>query len=479
MVIQFYNTLSRSKELFHKEPGQKVGMYCCGPTVYYFAHIGNLRPYVAWDVLRRLLEQRKFKVTHVMNITDVGHLVSDDDSGEDKIEKTAREQQKSPEEIADFYTDAFLYDLEKMRVQLPHHLVKARKHIPEMIALIQKLEKKGYTYTTPSGVYFDTQKFPQYGKMANLNMDELKAVRQDVERDDAKKHPADFRLWQLNQPHHLQQWDSPWGRGYPGWHIECSAMSMKYLGEHFDIHTGGNDHINIHHPNEIAQSEAATGKKFADYWLHSAFMRIDNQKMSKSLKNVYLIRDIENHQLKPLAYRFLLLTTHYRSELNFTWESIRAAQTTLDKWNEFIQRLQKYAGAHSNNEINALIAQAKEKVEASFDDDINTAEALGELSQFQRRVNGLMDQQKLSKADTRKILEFLQDVDEVLGVFDFAQQETIIPANVLQLAQQREAARKSKDWAQSDALRAQIEKEGFAVLDTKEGFELKALKPAH
>lgn len=477
MVIQLYNTLSRSKELFHKEPGQKVGMYCCGPTVYYFAHIGNLRPYVAWDVLRRLLEKRKYKLTHVMNITDVGHLVSDDDSGEDKIEKAAREQKKSPDEIADFYTDAFVYDLEKLHIQLPHHLVRARQHVQEMIVLIQKLEKKGYTYTTPSGVYFDTQKFPSYGKMANLNMDELKAVRQNVERDDAKKHPADFRLWQLNQPHHLQQWDSPWGRGYPGWHIECSAMSMKYLGEHFDIHTGGNDHINIHHPNEIAQSEAATGKKFADYWLHSAFMRVDNQKMSKSLKNVFLVRDIENHHLNPLAYRFLLLTAHYRSEINFTWESIRVAQTTLEKWNVFIQRLQKYSGSHSNNEINGLIEQTNEKVNAAFDDDINTAEALGELSTFQRRVNGLMDQQKLSKADTRKILEFLKEVDEILGVFDFSQDDTIVPAHVLQLAQQREEARAKKDWAQSDALRAQIEKEGFTILDTKEGFELKVKAP--
>jgi cysteinyl-tRNA synthetase len=251
---------------------------------------------------------------------------------------------------------------------------------------------------------------------------------------------------------------------------------MKYLGEHFDIHAGGNDHINIHHPNEIAQSEGATGKKFVDIWLHSAFMRVDNQKMSKSLKNTYLVRDLEDHHLLPLAYRFLLLTTHYRSELNFTWESIRVAQTTLEKWNEFIKRLQKYNGAHSNIGLFGLMEQTKEAVNAAFDDDLNTAQALGELSDFQRRVNGLLDQQKLSKADTRLILKFLQDVDAVLGVFDFTQEEIAIPANVLQLAQDRDAARKAKDWKKSDELRAQIEAAGFNVLDTKEGFELKPIK---
>ncbi len=474
MSLRLYNTMIRQKQDFSPAKS-KIGLYACGPTVYQYAHIGNLRPYVSWDILHRVLVRNKYTVIHVMNITDVGHLVGDDDVGEDKIEKTAREEKKTPGEIADHFAHAFLRDLDAMHVERPGIICKAREHVPEMIKLIQKLEKKGFTYLTPSGVYFDTQKFKGYGKLARLNLDELKAVRKNVERDDSKKHPADFRLWQINQPGHIQQWDSPWGRGYPGWHIECSAMSMKYLGEHFDIHTGGNDHISIHHPNEIAQSEAATGKPFVDVWMHNAFMRVDGQKMSKSLKNTYLLSDLSKKGFDALDYRYLLLTAHYRSEINFTWDSLEAAQKTRKGWNAFIQRLQKYTGSKSNPEMKEWLAETKEKVESALDDDLNTPLVLAHLADFSRKINDAMSKENMSKADARKVLGLLKDIDEVLGVFDFEQKIHSIPAHVLKLAQERDAARKAKDWKKADALRSALTKEGYTVVDTSDGFEINPL----
>ncbi|MFH0970276.1 MAG: DALR domain-containing protein [Candidatus Diapherotrites archaeon] len=325
---------------------------------------------------------------------------------------------------------------------------------------------------TSSGVYFDTQKFKGYGKLSRLNMDALKTIRKNVEKDPGKKHPADFRLWQTNQPHHIQQWDSPWGKGYPGWHIECSAMSMKYLGETFDIHTGGNDHIPIHHPNEIAQSEAATGKKFVHYWLHSAFMQVNNQKMSKSLKNTFLLSDVEKKGFSPLDLRFLFLTAHYRSELNFTWDSLKVAQKTRQGWNDFIRRLQKYQGNDKNILVGEWLKEINEKIDLALDDDLNTPLAWAILSDFSRKINEAMSTGNFSKADARKVVEWLQDVNEIVDVFNFEQEETPIPAHVLKMVQEREKARKEKDWKKADALRERIAVEGFLVSDTKDGFEL-------
>lgn len=474
MALQLYNTLVRKKQAFESLHGGKVGLYACGPTVYHFAHIGNMRAYLAWDVLVRVLARRKMKVTHVMNVTDVGHLQNDSDTAEDKLEKAAREEHKTPQQIAEFYTQAFLSDLKKLHIQPPTTLPKASEHIPEMIKLIQKLEKKGYTYTTPHGIYFDVQKFPRYGKISGQNLDQLKAVRESVERDAHKRHPADFRLWQLNQPHHIQQWDSPWGKGYPGWHIECSAMSMKYLGETFDIHTGGMDHVPIHHPNEIAQSEAATGKLFVRFWLHNAFIQIDKNKMSKSLRNIHTLADLEKKGYSALDYRYLVLTTHYRSELNFTWESIEVAKRTREKWNEFIQRLQKWPTVKTahDEEVEALIDATAQRVEEHLDDDLNTPLVLADLSDFQRQINIIMAGNLLSKKGASSVLRFLQDINKVLDVFDFTQEEKAVPAHVLQLAHARESARKAKDWKEADRLRHAIEQEGFLVSDTKDGFEL-------
>ncbi len=478
MPLSLYNTLARQKQEFTPSNGSgKVGLYVCGPTVYSFAHIGNFRAYIAWDVLRRVLEYNKFKPTHVMNITDVGHLQNDSDTAEDKMEKAAREEKKSPFEVAKFYTQAFLTDSQKLHLLPPTILCKATEHIPEMIKLIQKLEKKGLTYSTPHGIYFDVQKFPNYGKISGQNLEQLKQVRESVERDPNKKHPADFRLWQLAQPTHAMQWDSPWGKGYPGWHIECSAMSMKYLGESFDIHCGGMDHISIHHPNEIAQSEGATGKPFVRFWLHNSFIQIDKNKMAKSLRNIYTISDLEAKGFSPLDYRFLVLTAHYRSELNFTFDSLGVAQRTRNTWNDFIRRVQKYEGknAASNEEMKEYLALTKAKVDEALNDDLNTPIALAVLSEFQRRVNGWMENNEISKSDARQIIDLLKKINTVLDVFDFEMKEYSIPAHVLKLAHAREAARTAKDWKKSDELRAAIEKEGFMIIDSKTGFEIKPL----
>ncbi len=476
MPLSFYNTLTRSKQEFTPlSAGSKVGLYVCGPTVYSYAHIGNFRAYIAWDVLRRVLEYDKFKPVHVMNITDVGHLQNDSDTAEDKMEKAAREEKKTPQEIAQFYTQVFLQDSKKLHLTPPSILCKATDHIPEMIKLIQKLEKKGYTYTTPHGIYFDVQKFPGYGKISGQNLDQLKQVRESVERDPFKHHPADFRLWQLAQPTHAMQWDSPWGKGYPGWHIECSAMSMKYLGETFDIHCGGMDHVPIHHPNEIAQSEAATGKPFVNVWLHNAFIQIDKNKMSKSLRNIYTISDLEKEGFFALDYRYLVLTAHYRSELNFTWDSLRAAQRTRNTWNDFIRRVQKYESKNTqpNAEMKEYLKLTQAKIDETFNDDLNTPMALAVLSEFQRKINGWMDANEMSKSDARQVLDLLKNANSVLDVFDFEMKEYTIPASVLKLANEREAARKAKDWKKSDEMRVAIEKEGYTITDAKDGFEIK------
>ncbi len=477
MVLRFYNTRIRSKGEFEALHGSKVGLYACGPTVYHYAHIGNYRAYVTWDVLHRLLERRKFKLTHVMNITDVGHLQSDADDTEDKMERAAREEKKSPQQIAEFYTHAFMQDLEKLHVIRPAIICKATDHIPEMIKLIQKLEKKGFTYSTGDGVYFNVEKFKSYGKFAGIALDQLKGVREEVNRDPGKKHPADFRLWQLNQPSHALQWDSPWGRGYPGWHIECSAMAMKYLGDRFDIHTGGMDNLFPHHQNEIAQSEGATGKPFANFWMHVTFMLVNGQKMSKSLRNTYTIADLEKKGFEGLDFRYLLLTAHYKSEMNFTWDSLEAARKTRKGWNDFIQRLQKYKGkktseAATNFMMNDLQKDHFERIEGFLDDDLNTPMVLAQLFEIQKAVNGYMDREEFSKSDTRKILEYLKDINEVLDVFEFDQPIHSIPAHVVKLGQERDAARKAKDWKKADSLRGALTKEGYSIVDTKDGFEI-------
>ncbi|MCL2164637.1 MAG: cysteine--tRNA ligase [Oscillospiraceae bacterium] len=331
--IVVYNTLSRKKEKLNTIDTNLVRMYSCGPTVYNYAHIGNLRTYVFMDILRRVLKYEGFELKHVMNITDVGHLVSDEDEGEDKMLKGAREQKKTPWEIAEYFTEAFLKDIAKLNIEVPEIIPKATEHIDIMIDFVKGLMDKGYGYETSDGIYFDIGKFDGYGKLSRLDLDEqIAGARVNVNVE--KRHPADFALWKKAPKEHIMQWESPWGMGYPGWHIECSAMSMKYLGETFDIHTGGVDHIPVHHENEIAQSEALLGKPAVNYWLHGEFMMVDNGKMSKSLGNTYLMEDIEKRGIPPLAFRYFCLNAHYRNKLNFTWDAMKSASVSYRRFIE-------------------------------------------------------------------------------------------------------------------------------------------------
>ncbi|MFH1968196.1 MAG: cysteine--tRNA ligase, partial [bacterium] len=330
MALELYNTLSLKKEIFKPIENKKVGLYTCGPTVYNFVHIGNLRTFIFEDILRRVLEYNDFEVKHVMNITDVGHLISDNDEGEDKIEKSAREQKKSAWQIAYFYTEEFKKDIAELNIEPAQIMPKATEHIQEQIDLIKKLEAKGVVYKIRDGIYFDTSKFKKYGKLGNHEPEQAR-FRARININTEKKHPADFALWKFSprlgsgQARRQMEWPSPWGIGFPGWHIECSAMAVKYLGQPFDIHTGGIDHIPVHHQNEIAQSEMAYDKPLANYWLHGEFLVIDQKKMAKSEDNFITLNTLKEKNINPLAYRFLILNSHYRKPLNFSWEALESA----------------------------------------------------------------------------------------------------------------------------------------------------------
>lgn len=460
MIFKLYNSLSRAVEDFQPINPPKVGMYTCGPTVYQFAHIGNFRAYMTADLLVRVLRQNNYDVKFVMNITDVGHLVSDADTGEDKLEKSAKEEGKTAWEIADYYTHAFLKDYDALNLTRPDVLAKATDHIQEQIHLVETLQKKGFTYTLSDGVYFDTSKLPDYGKLSTL--DQIKEGAR-VEIHPEKRNPRDFALWKLSPKgeKRYMEWESPWGKGFPGWHIECSAMSMKYLGETFDIHTGGIDHIPIHHTNEIAQSEAATGKKFVNYWVHTAFMLVDGQKMSKSLGNIYTLSDLKKRGFTPMHLRYLYLQTHYRQEMNFTWESLEAAKNTL-------QRLQKSIVKWDAPTIGC--AEYEVRFFEALHDDLNTPQALSILWELVR-----------SEYPTSAKAKSLFTMDKVLG-FGFEEyakaaktSHEAIPQNVQSLLEMRKRARLEKDYERSDELRQEILKLGYEVEDTPKGVHIKKI----
>lgn len=469
--MKFYNTLTRKKEEFTTLDGtNKVRMYSCGPTVYSFAHIGNMRTYVFMDLLRRALQYEGYKVKGVMNVTDVGHLLSDGDDGEDKMQKAAKEQHKSPYEIAAFYSGVFFEDLKKLNIQKPEITPKATEHIDCMLDFVEKLVEKGYGYETSDGIYFDISKANDYGKLSGAKLDEQKAGAR-VEVNDEKRHPADFALWKKAPKEHIMQWDSPWGKSYPGWHIECSAMSRKYLGDQFDIHTGGVDHIPIHHENEIAQSEALTGKIPARFWMHGEFMQVDGGKMSKSLGNTYTVSQLEERGYRPMDFRYMCLNAHYRKKLNFTFEVLDGAKTAYD-------RLLRAVAAHKNgaNDVkDEVIAEYKKQFEDAICDDLNVPQALGVLWTM------------LKLPASKKVYEAALDFDKVFGLsLDKAEQvvaeeeaknaQAEIPENVAVLAEKMQSARMQKDYAAADALRAEIDGLGYSVLNTKEGYTLKAKK---
>ena len=452
MSLKLYNTLTRKKEVFKPIKKNHVGIYSCGPTVYSYQHIGNLRTYVFSDVLKRILIYNKYKVKHLINVTDVGHLTSDSDEGEDKIEKAAIKEGKTAKEIADFYFNIFRDDLKKLNILLPDKFPKATEHIKEQIELIKILEKKGYTYKTNDGIYFNTGKFKNYGNLAHLKIRGLQAGKR-VEVGE-KKRKTDFALWKFSGKNEkrLQEWNSPWGVGFPGWHIECSAMSMKYLGKHFDIHTGGQDHIQIHHTNEIAQSEASMGKKFVNYWMHGAFLTFHGEKVSKSKGGLYTIFDLEEKGFQPLSFRYLCLTTGYRKPLDFSLENLKAAENSLERLKN------KICSCDDDGKINKKYLSEFEK---AINDDLNIPQAL------QIVWNLLRDENAEGKFQTAK------KMDSVLGLGLTEKEKVSAPEKIIKLAEERQKAREEKNWKKSDDIRNKISNLGYSIEDNEKGFLLK------
>ncbi len=468
--MKLYNSLTRKVEEFVPINPPKVGMYTCGMTVYDYSHIGHGRKYVGDDILKRVLILNGFEVKHVQNVTDVGHLTSDEDEGEDKLEKGARKLGKTVWEVAKYFTDHFYNSMDKLNIIRPDVIAKATDHIEDQIQMIQKLVENGYAYETSEAVYFDISKFKDYGNLLGQKLEEKKtAVREEVKERKEKKNPQDFALWIKRvgeHANHAMHWDSPWGDGFPGWHIECSAMSIKYLGDQFDIHTGGEDHIPVHHPNEIAQSEAATGKHpFVKYWIHHAFLKVEGRKMSKSLGNIYTIEDVEKRGYDPIALRYLYLTAHYRDPLNFTWESLDAAQNALNNLRKQIITLRE------NNTRTILSEEKRKKVEEFqkkffeyVNNDLSTPQALAVL--WEALKSNIPSEDKYDLA-----LYF----DEVLGLelrSAYSEDEKEISSEIQELIVKRNQLRKEGKYEEADNVRNQIEDMGFALLDTPDGTRL-------
>ena len=460
MDIFFYNTLTRKKDIFKPIDEKEVRIYSCGPTVYKDATIGNMRTSIFQDVLRRVLRYNGYKIKHVMNITDVGHLVSDGDEGEDKMIKSAREEHKTPEEIANYYTKLFFEDLKALNIETPEIVCKATEHIKEMLEYVKILMEKGYAYETSTAIYFDVSKLDEYPVLSNLNVEKQKAGAR-VEVDPEKKNHYDFALWIKAPANHLMKWDSPWGPSYPGWHIECSAMGQKYLGEQFDIHTGGIDLIPTHHENEIAQSRGYCGKIPAKYWLHGEYLLINGGKMSKSLGNVYLLKDIINKGFNPLSYRLFTYSSHYRNKLNFTWEGMEAAEKSLE-------RLKKGYKAHLEGKDDVdenIVNEYEEKFHKAINDDLNMPLAMGVVWEVVR-----------SDKKSPKLAKLLLKFDSVIGLKideeDKKEVNVEIPEEILKLIKERKKARENKNWEESDRLRDIIKEKGYNVKDTKEGMEI-------
>ena len=459
MDIYLYNTLTRQKEKFKPIDENEVRIYSCGPTVYKDATIGNMRTNIMQDILRRVLRYNGYKLKHAMNITDVGHLVSDGDEGEDKMLKSAREEHKTPLEIAEHYTKLFFDDLKALNIETPEIICKATEHIPEMLKYVEKLVENGYAYETSTAIYFDISKLDKYPILSNIKLDDQKAgARVDV--DTEKRNPYDFALWIKAPENHLMKWDSPWGPSYPGWHIECSAMGQKYLGEQFDIHTGGIDLIPTHHENEIAQSKGACGKIPANYWIHGEYLLIDNGKMSKSLGNVYLIKDIIERGYDALVYKLFSYSCHYRNKLNFTWDGIDAASKSLERLKNGYQTHKNGNDEVEDKELDEL----EKRFYEAINDDLNMPLAMGVVWEAVRYDK-----------KSPKIAKLLLKFDTVLGLKideEQKQQEVKIPKEILDLVEKRKQARQEKNWEESDRLRDLIKEKGYEVKDTKDGMEL-------
>jgi cysteinyl-tRNA synthetase len=476
-MLTLYNSLTKTKEPFKPLKDKVVSMYNCGLTVYDYASIGNLRSFTFADVLRRYLEYNGYAVRQVMNFTDVGHMFGDVDIGEDKMAAAAEREKKDPWSIADFYINVFLEDARKMYFEEPMARPRATDHINEMMTLVQRIIDKDYAYVVNGSVYFDVTKFKDYGKLSGNTIEELKTgAGGRVEPNPEKRNQYDFALW-INDPNHIMNWKSPWcEKGYPGWHIECSAMVMKYLGETIDIHTGGVDNLFPHHENEIAQSEAATGKKFVNYWLHCEHLLVNGQRMGKSLGNYYTLSDLIAKGYDPKALRYLLLSGHYRQQLNFTFEGLEAAKNAVDRLTNFTYRLLDADGKGSGTELGQLMDRVKKGFADAMDDDLNIGPALAVLFEFVREVNNLIDTGNLSREEAERVHDLMIGFDKVLGVIGTIKMEEKLPKEIEELVLRREEARKAKDWKTADEIREQLKSMGVVIEDTAQGVRWRTKK---
>lgn len=459
--MKLYNTLSRKVEEIKPLDEPTVTVYTCGPTVYDYPHIGNWFTFVRYDTLVRTLKLNGYKPKWVMNITDVGHLVSDADDGEDKLEKGARREGKTAWDIAKFYGDYFVEALERLNFHTPDYLPKATEHIQEQIELVKKLEEKGFTYQIDDGIYYDTAKFPRYADFAQLDLDEQQAGKR-VEHNPQKRNASDFALWKFSPQGQQRdmEWDSPWGKGFPGWHLDCSAMSMKYLGETLDVHAGGIDHLPVHHTNEIAQSEAITGKPFANVWMHTNHISVEGEKISKSLGNGITLEDIEERGISLMALRLHILESHYRSQSKFSWESLEAAQRRLAHWRAVASLRWQATGTHDEHDATVEVSN---RIKAILADDLNTPQALSQVDEILSHI----ESHQLDNIDPDALSELIEFIDSWSGLH--LMNETDIEDQQKRLIAEREDARAAKDWAKSDEIRVELVKQSIGLRDTDQG----------
>jgi cysteinyl-tRNA synthetase len=462
MALQFYNTLTRRKEEFYTIHPGEVRMYTCGPTVYDFAHIGNFRAYVFGDLLHRYLKYKGYKVTYVMNITDVD-------------DKTIAGSQKEKIPLRDYtrrYKDAFFEDMKSLNIELADIYPEATLHINDMVELVKILLQKGYAYQNEGSTYFKIANFPSYGKLSHMDLEGLKAGARVSADEYEKEQVADFALWKgWDQKDGNVFWETEVGKGRPGWHIECSVMSMKYLGKHFDIHTGGVDLIFPHHENEIAQSETATGGKFVNFWLHNEHLMVEGKRMGKRFGNYYTLRDLLNKGYNPIAIRYLLLATHHRQQLNFTFAGLEASKNALQRFYDFVDNLKMVEKDRDYPQLNEILTKAKQGFENALDDDLNTSEALGVVFNLVKDINRLVDEKNISKADAEKVLNLMNGFDSVLGILK--REELVLNEEISKLIEKRSKAREDKDFKLADQIRKDLEAKGIILEDTSQGTKWK------
>lgn len=461
-MLKFYNTKTRHLETFQSLQQGKVSLYTCGPTVYNEPHIGNWVAFLRWDVLVRTLEANNYIVNRVINITDVGHLVSDGDEGEDKMQKGARREGVSAWDIAERYTKSFMNGMHQLNLVMPTHIAKATDYIDQQIQLVKTLESKGYTYTISDGVYFDTAQFSRYADFAKLNLDNIKAGAR-VTHNDEKRQPSDFALWKFSPTHEQRdmEWQSPWGKGFPGWHLECSAISQTLLGETIDIHTGGIDHIPVHHTNEIAQSECANDTPLANYWLHANFLMVDGTKISKSLNNGFVLKDLEQRGFSPMDFKLFILQSHYRSETNFTWDNLQAAKNRLNHWYSIAEIRHQITDTNEPTPARIKPHQSIDNIIHSLNNDLDTPGALATIDE----VCTTIDQATASDIDKESLLQFLRAVDQLLGL-DLTNTTPDISDEQKRRIAERLRAREAKNWNTSDEIRDELLREGIHLKDS-------------